>query len=152
MKELEQMFEDGSINKFPKKRNHQDGKDIEKNYKMPLVESGTWKVIPRQVLLWIPKKEENAVKEFNKLGIPIVAITDTNCDPDVIDYIIPGNDDAIRAIKLFTSKIADACIEGAARRKELEAEAEKERQEKGEEVVEEKKQKKIWKKNPRGGQ
>lgn len=61
-----------------------------------------------------PKKENIAVKEAKKLGIPIVAIVDSNCDPDEIDYVIPGNDDAIRAIRLFAAKIADACIEGKA--------------------------------------
>jgi small subunit ribosomal protein S2 len=59
-----------------------------------------------------PKKENIAVKEAKKLGIPIVAIVDSNCDPDEIDYVIPGNDDAIRAIRLFAAKIADACIDG----------------------------------------
>jgi len=65
-------------------------------------------------LIWIvdPRKEENAVAEANLLGIPIVATVDTNCDPDLIDYIIPANDDAIRAIKLLTSKIAEAVLEG----------------------------------------
>jgi len=61
-----------------------------------------------------PKKENIAVKEAKKLGIPIVAIVDSNCDPDEIDYVIPGNDDAIRAIRLFASKIADACVDGRA--------------------------------------
>jgi small subunit ribosomal protein S2 len=59
-----------------------------------------------------PKKEDIAVHEARKLGVPVVAIVDTNCDPDVVDYIIPGNDDAIRAIKLFAAKIADAVLEG----------------------------------------
>ena len=62
-------------------------------------------------------KESIAIAEARKLGIPIVAIVDTNCDPDGIDFVIPGNDDAIRSIKLFTSKIAEACIEGGARYK-----------------------------------
>ena len=57
------------------------------------------------------KKEENAVREARKLNIPIVAVVDTNCDPDLVDYVIPGNDDAIRAIQLFASIIADAVIE-----------------------------------------
>ncbi|HHI97047.1 MAG TPA: 30S ribosomal protein S2, partial [Thermodesulfatator atlanticus] len=74
-----------------------------------------------------PKKEHIAVLEARKLGIPIVAIVDTNCDPDLIDYIIPGNDDAIRAIKLLTSKIADACLEGKSLWEEkLQAETDKE--------------------------
>ncbi|MBR6754690.1 MAG: 30S ribosomal protein S2, partial [Clostridia bacterium] len=59
-----------------------------------------------------PKKEKNAVDEAKKLGIPIVAIVDTNCDPDEVDYVIPGNDDAIRAIKLIAATLADAIIEG----------------------------------------
>ena len=57
--------------------------------------------------------EHNAVHEANRLGIPVVAVVDTNCDPDVVDYPIPGNDDAIRAIKLFTSRVADSVLEGA---------------------------------------
>lgn len=60
-----------------------------------------------------PKKEQIAVREARKLGIPIVAIVDSNCDPDEIDYVVPGNDDAIRAIRLFSSRMADACAEGA---------------------------------------
>jgi small subunit ribosomal protein S2 len=65
-----------------------------------------------------PNKEEIAVKEARKLGIPVVAVVDTNCDPEGIDYIIPGNDDAIRALRLFASKMADACLEGTAARQE----------------------------------
>jgi small subunit ribosomal protein S2 len=68
--------------------------------------------LPGAVFIVDPKKENIAVKEARKLGIPIVAIVDSNCDPDEIDYVIPGNDDAIRAIRLFSSKIADACAEG----------------------------------------
>ena len=68
--------------------------------------------LPDALFVIDPKKEEIAVKEANKLGIPVVAVVDTNCDPDLIDYRIPGNDDAIRAIKLFTAAIADAVIEG----------------------------------------
>jgi len=67
-------------------------------------------------------REETAVLEANKLGIPILAVVDTNCNPDLIDYIIPSNDDAIRAIKLITSKIADAVLEGLAQRKAYEEE------------------------------
>jgi small subunit ribosomal protein S2 len=58
------------------------------------------------------------VREARKLGVPVVAVVDTNCDPDEIDYVIPGNDDAIRAIRLFAARMADACIEGAAAREE----------------------------------
>ena len=68
--------------------------------------------MPDAIFVIDPKKEEIAVKEANKLGIPVVAVVDTNCDPEVVDYKIPGNDDAIRAIRLFCSSIADAIIEG----------------------------------------
>ncbi|MEO6026840.1 MAG: 30S ribosomal protein S2 [Candidatus Binatia bacterium] len=72
------------------------------------------KKLPDALFIVDPKKEEIAVKEANKLGIPVVAAVDTNCDPDVIDYKIPGNDDAIRAIRLFCTAIADAALEGRA--------------------------------------
>jgi len=76
--------------------------------------------VPDVLYIVDPKREEIAVKEANRLGIPIVAIVDTNCDPELITYPIPGNDDAIRSIKLITSKIADAIIEGRdLREKEL---------------------------------
>jgi small subunit ribosomal protein S2 len=68
--------------------------------------------IPDAMFIIDPRKERIAVAEARKLGIPIVAIVDTNCDPDEIDYVIPGNDDAIRAVKLLTGKIADAVLEG----------------------------------------
>jgi small subunit ribosomal protein S2 len=74
--------------------------------------------LPAAVFIVDPNKEEIAVKEARKLGIPVVAVVDTNCDPDGIDYIIPGNDDAIRAIRLFASKMAEACLEGAAARQD----------------------------------
>jgi small subunit ribosomal protein S2 len=68
--------------------------------------------LPSAVFIVDPHKEHNAVMEAKKLGIPVIAIVDTNCNPDDADYIIPGNDDAIRAIKLISSVIADAVIEG----------------------------------------
>jgi len=68
--------------------------------------------VPGALFVVDPKNENIAIHEANKLGIPIAAIVDSNCDPDEIDYVIPGNDDAIRAIRLFTSKMADACAEG----------------------------------------
>jgi small subunit ribosomal protein S2 len=71
--------------------------------------------LPRCVFVIDPKKEHIAIHEATRLGIPVIGVVDTNCDPDGIDFVIPGNDDAIRSIKLFTSKIADACLEGAAR-------------------------------------
>jgi small subunit ribosomal protein S2 len=68
--------------------------------------------LPHALFVVDPKKEYIAVKEANSLGIPVVAVVDTNCDPDVIDYVIPGNDDAIRAIRLFTARVADSVLEG----------------------------------------
>jgi small subunit ribosomal protein S2 len=68
--------------------------------------------LPGAVFVVDPKNEAIAVREANRLGIPTVAVVDTNCDPDAIDYVIPGNDDAIRSIRLITSKIADACVDG----------------------------------------
>src|SRR6185503_19924337 len=68
--------------------------------------------LPDALFVIDPKKEEIAVKEANKLSIPVVAVVDTNCDPDLIDYKVPGNDDAIRAIRLFCSAIAEAVVEG----------------------------------------
>jgi small subunit ribosomal protein S2 len=74
--------------------------------------------LPQLAFIIDPHREVIAVQECRKLGIPIVAVTDTNCDPDLIDYIIPGNDDAIRAIKLFVAFMAEACLEGAAMSKD----------------------------------
>ncbi len=68
--------------------------------------------LPSAIFIVDPRKESNAVLEAKKLGIPVIAIVDTNCDPDDADYVIPGNDDAIRAIKLISSVLADAVIEG----------------------------------------
>jgi small subunit ribosomal protein S2 len=70
------------------------------------------KKLPGALFIVDPRKERNAIAEARKLGIPIVAIVDTNCDPDEIDYVIPGNDDAIRAIKLISSTMANAVVEG----------------------------------------
>jgi len=69
--------------------------------------------LPDALFVVDPKKESIAIAEANKLGIPVIAIVDTNCDPELIDYIIPGNDDAIRAIRLFASRVADAYLEGS---------------------------------------
>ncbi len=117
LKNIEQMFEDGSINRFPKKEitymQREMGKLEDNIGGIKHMEQ-----IPGAVFIIDPKKEEIAIKECRKLGIPVVAVVDTNCDPDLIDFLIPGNDDAIRAIKLFTAAMADACLEGAARRKD----------------------------------
>ncbi len=74
--------------------------------------------VPDAIFVVDPKKEKIAIHEANKLGIPVIAIVDTNCDPDPIDFVIPGNDDAIRAIKLFASRIADSILEGKQHRQE----------------------------------
>jgi len=85
--------------------------------------------LPGAIFVVDPKKERIAIREAKNLGIPVVAIADSNCDPDEIDFVIPGNDDAIRAIRLFCSKIADACIEGHNLVEErLKAEAEQHKQ------------------------
>jgi small subunit ribosomal protein S2 len=78
---------------------------------------------PKAAFVIDPKREQIAIQECRKLGIPVVAVVDSNCDPDMVDYIIPGNDDAIRAIKLFATHMADACLEGAAMQKDYEANA-----------------------------
>ena len=109
--ELERMQEDGTFNLLPKKevaRLIKEMEDLEKNY------GGikTMETLPDAVFVVDTHKEHNAVLEARKLGIPVIAIVDTNCDPDDVDYIIPGNDDAIRAIKLIAGAIADAVIEG----------------------------------------
>jgi small subunit ribosomal protein S2 len=74
--------------------------------------------LPGAMFVIDPAKELIAVQEANKIGLPVIAITDTNCDPDKITYPIPGNDDAIRSIKLITARLSDAVIEGSQRRKE----------------------------------
>ncbi|MBW1996714.1 MAG: 30S ribosomal protein S2 [Deltaproteobacteria bacterium] len=111
LKELQSMKEDGSILRYTKKEALKMEKEL---FKLERNLGGIKDMdeLPGAVFIVDPKKEHIAVKEANKLGIPIVAIGDTNCDPDEIDYIIPGNDDAIRAIRLICSKMADACIEG----------------------------------------
>jgi small subunit ribosomal protein S2 len=111
LKELEGMVRDGTINRYTKKEALKMEKDLAKLEKN-LGGIKDMDVLPGAIFIVDPKKEHIAVKEARKLDIPIIAIADTNCDPDDIDYIIPGNDDAIRAIRLICSKIADASIEG----------------------------------------
>lgn len=102
---------DGSIELFPKKERLKLGKE---RVKLDNTLGGIRNMtkLPGAMFVVDPKNEAIAVREGRRLGIPIVAIVDTNCDPDDIDYLIPGNDDAIRAIRLISSRIADACIEG----------------------------------------
>ena len=82
------------------------------------------KKLPAALFIVDPRKERNAIAEARKLNIPIVAIVDTNCDPDEIDYVIPGNDDAIRAVKLIAGAMADAVLEGRQGEQDEEAAAE----------------------------
>ncbi|CCJ33497.1 30S ribosomal protein S2 [Caloramator australicus] len=111
LEELERMEQDGTFELLPKKEvmklRHEKEK-LEKN----LGGIKNMKRIPDVLFVVDPRKEKNAVAEARILGIPVVGIVDTNCDPDDVDYVIPGNDDAIRAVKLIASKIADAVIEG----------------------------------------
>jgi len=111
LNELDAMFTDESVNVFPKKEILLYQKEKEKLDKV-LGGIRRMKGAPAAVFVVDPKKEDIAVHEARKLGVPVVAIVDTNCDPDVVDYIIPGNDAAIRAIKLFSSRIADAVLDG----------------------------------------
>ncbi len=105
---------DGTIEDYPKKERVKMGKEKEK-LEACIGGISKMKNLPGAIFVIDPKNESIAVKEGKRLGIPIVAVVDTNCDPDDIDYVIPGNDDAIRSIRLFASKIADACIEGKQR-------------------------------------
>ena len=111
LKKIESWFQDGTIDRFLKKERLKLER-LKNKLERNLAGIKHMESLPQAVYIVDPVYEEIAVKEARKLGIPIVAIVDTNCDPDLIDYIIPGNDDAIRAVKLITSKIADACIEG----------------------------------------
>lgn len=111
LRELEQMESDGTFDVLPKKEVIVLRKEKERLEKFLGGIKGM-KELPSALFIIDPRKERIAVAEARKLGIPIVAIVDTNCDPDEIDYVIPGNDDAIRAVKLLTSKMADAILEG----------------------------------------
>ncbi len=118
LKKLEQMKEDGTINLYHKKEiigfEHQMVK-----LKANLGGIKEMDRLPGALFVIDPRRENIATAEARRLGIPVVSVVDTNCDPDEVDYIIPGNDDAIRAIKLMTAKMADACLEGRARWEEM---------------------------------
>lgn len=111
LKELMQMESDGVFDVLPKKEVIKLKGEMEKLEKY-LGGIKNMKDIPGALFVVDPRKERIAILEARKLGIPVVAIVDTNCDPDEVDYVIPGNDDAIRAVKLIAAKIADAIIEG----------------------------------------
>ncbi len=128
-KELEEILNDEMrISEYPKKEQVKMRKKYEK-MKRVLEGIRDMEELPDVVYINDPVYEEIALKEAKKLGIPVVAIADTNCDPDLIDVPIPGNDDAIRALKLFNLKIAEAIIEGMSRREEYV-------EEKDEEIIE----------------
>ena len=121
LKELEKMAEDGTFEVLPKKE------VIGLHHEMDKLEKylGGIKDMPKMpgaIVIVDPKKEKIAIQEAHKLGIPVVATVDTNCDPDEVDFPIPANDDAIRAVKLLISKLADAVIEGAQDTEAVEAE------------------------------
>ncbi|HID96827.1 MAG TPA: 30S ribosomal protein S2 [Thermodesulfobacteriaceae bacterium] len=126
LKSIEAMFEDGTIDRFVKKEALKMDKmrqKLERNLGGIREMNG----LPAAVFVVDARIEQIAVKEANKKGIPVVAIVDTNCDPDGIDYIIPGNDDAIRAIRLISSLMANACLAGKKRFEEIQqAERDKE--------------------------
>jgi small subunit ribosomal protein S2 len=109
--QLRKMEEDGTFDLLPKKEVTKLNLEIEKLEKF-LGGIKDMKKLPGAMFIVDPRKEKIAVAEAKKLGIPIVAIVDTNCDPDEVDYVIPGNDDAIRAVKLISGAIANAVIEG----------------------------------------
>lgn len=131
--QLRKMEEDGTFDLLPKKEVSKLNLEIEKLEKF-LGGIKEMKKLPSALFIVDPRKEKIAVAEAKKLGIPIVAIVDTNCDPDEIDYVIPGNDDAIRAVKLLCATMADALIEG--RQGSAEAEEAVEKEEEDEEAAE----------------
>src|SRR5262245_13375592 len=120
-KEIEAMQADGRIEAYAKKERLQIERErlaLEKN----LSGIKEMKRLPDMLFVIDTNKEEIAVKEANKLGIPVVAVVDTNCTPEGVDYVIPGNDDALRAVRLFAARIADAILEGQQLAQQKEAE------------------------------
>ena len=124
LNQLKTMQEDGTFDMLPKKEVMKHMGEIEKLEKY-LGGVTEMKKLPGALFVVDPRKERNAINEARKLNIPIVAIVDTNCDPDEVDYVIPGNDDAIRAIKLISSIMANAVLEGKQGVQTAEAVAEK---------------------------
>jgi small subunit ribosomal protein S2 len=131
---LEKMEEDGTLFALTKREQVMIKRDRDKLMKSLGGIKGMSK-LPGMMFVIDPHKEHIAVEEARKLELPVVAVTDTNCDPDMIDYVIPGNDDAIRAIKLFASKIADAAILGQKVWKETARHRGQEREQEGERVI-----------------
>ena len=125
---LEKMQEDGTFDMLPKKEVASLQKEMA-NLERNLGGIKNMDRLPSAIFIVDPRKEHNAVLEAKKLGIPVIAIVDTNCDPDDADYVIPGNDDAIRAVRLISSVIANAVIEGHQGEQMNEAEAVEEKAE-----------------------
>ncbi len=119
MKELERMIEDGTIDHFSKKEGNRLRRELAK-LQRNLDGLRHLERVPNLIYVIDPDIERNAVHEANIMKIPVIAIVDTNCDPDPIDFPIPGNDDAIKATRLITSRIADAVLEGREGRQEME--------------------------------
>jgi len=117
LRSIEKMQQDGTFDRLPKKETIQLTRELQKLEKN-LDGIRDMNKLPGAVFVVDPKREHIAIEEAKRLGIPIIALIDTNCDPSGIDHVIPANDDAIRSIKLFVSKIADACTEGNARHQE----------------------------------
>ncbi len=135
LEQLHTMQQDGTFDLLPKKEVVKLELEIEKLEKY-LGGIKDMKKLPGALFIVDPRKEKIAVSEAKKLGIPVVAIVDTNCDPDDADYVIPGNDDAIRAVKLIAGAMADAVIEGRQGAAEAAAADEEETSEEEEEAVE----------------
>lgn len=124
LKEMEEFINNGYIDKLPKKEVAQMNRQLAKLSKT-LGGIKDMRGLPDLIFVVDQAKEDIAIKEANKLGIPVICLADTNANPDGIDYIIPGNDDAIRSIKLITSKLADAVLEGKQLRENKANEAKK---------------------------
>ena len=125
LRTLERMREDGTHEQLPKKEVVQLEKERARLEKYIGGLKGMGQ-LPQAVFVIDPAQEGIAVSEARKLRVPIIAITDTNCDPDLVDYVIPGNDDAIRSVRLVTGAIADACVYGLARRREHQQQGDRE--------------------------
>lgn len=138
LKQIEKMATDGTFERLPKKevlKLTRERVKLEKN----LLGIKDMTRLPGAVFVIDPKKEHIAIDEAKRLGIPIIGLVDTNCDPEGIEHVIPANDDAIRSIRLFTGKVADACMEGNARWQETLASRGQEPQEAGERPSDEEK-------------
>ncbi|MBA2361960.1 MAG: 30S ribosomal protein S2 [Chloroflexia bacterium] len=128
LQDLEQRREQGDFERLPKKEALKYEHEIEKLNRL-LGGIREMNKLPSALYVVDPRKEHIAIAEANRLGIPVVAMVDTNCDPDLIDWVIPSNDDAIRAVRLITSKIADAAEEGRLRNEAARADLTAQREE-----------------------